>query len=147
MFQGKAIICFYSNGILQGHCIELVDNSSPYSMSGQLLPDYIDPNHNDCMELESFYKILIRHNDKKEKDLFLLLRRPMNNDAGGLSTHEHEEETNEKHFLSFETEQFYSGSQASRLKQKYFNMESSTTTTEDTDLVCFGEMKFGKFEQ
>jgi hypothetical protein len=140
MFEGKAIICFYSNGLVQGHCIDSINSSSPYSLAGTLLPDYTDPNHNDCMEPDNFYKILIHHHEQNIKDVQLLVRRPRNDDAGGLSSHEHEEDVNEGYSLSFETEKFYAGDQANRLKQKYFTNQSSM---QDNDLVvCVGEIKF-----
>ncbi|KAI9283383.1 hypothetical protein BY458DRAFT_496366, partial [Sporodiniella umbellata] len=143
MFQGKAIICFFSNGLFQGHCLSTVDSSSPYCIAGNFLPEYVDPNHHECMEADDFCNVLIHHNNGVHQDIKLLIRRPKGNDAGGMSTHEHEKKVNKKYFLTFETEQFFSGAEACNLKNKYFNTSSSAAIG-DSEFVCIGEMIFGK---
>ncbi|KAL9538724.1 hypothetical protein MBANPS3_010715 [Mucor bainieri] len=142
-----AILCFYSNGLFQGHCLNTINNESPYSFAGKLI-DHTDPKHNDCMEPDDFYSVLIQPYDTQNEEIIpLLLRRPKNNDAAGLSTHEHEEETNNGYQFTFETSQFLSGQQAMTFKNKYFvnNNNSSGPEEDDQDLiVCIGNIEFKK---
>lgn len=144
-FNGIAILCFYSNGLFQGHCINTINNDSPYSLVGKLI-DHIDPKHNDCMEPDDFYKVLIQPHKAEEEIIALLLRRPKNNDAGGLSSHEHEEENNNGYQFLFETNQFLSGQQALSFKNKYFVNNSRDGPEEDDHdlIVCIGNIKFSK---
>jgi hypothetical protein len=136
-FEGMAILCFYlSSNLFQGHCINTHTNSSPFSLAGKLDIDHVDPQHNDCMEPDDFYKVLIQPHIQSDK-VSLLLRRPKHNDAGGLFTHEHEQEINDGYEFSFETNQFLSGNTALIMKNKYFS------SIEDQEvLVCIGDIKF-----
>ncbi|KAI8643201.1 hypothetical protein BD408DRAFT_415432 [Parasitella parasitica] len=145
-FNGIAILCFYSNGLFQGHCIDPINNDSPYSLAGKLI-DHTDPQHNECMEPDDFYNVLIHPHEKKEEEMIsLLLRRPRNNDAGGLSSHEHEQEANSGFRFLFETNQFLSGQQAMSLKRKYFvSSKQDGSEEEDQDMiVCIGNAQFSK---
>lgn len=146
-FKGIAILCFYSNGLFQGHCLNTINNESPYSLAGKVI-DHTDPKHNDCMEPDDFYSVLIQpYNSRDEEIIKLLLRRPKNNDAAGLSTHEHEEETNNGYQFTFETSQFLSGQQAMSFKNKYFANNNKTVGPEEDDqdlIVCIGNIEFNK---
>jgi hypothetical protein len=133
-FEGIGIIAFYSNGICQGHLTK--DKTSPYSLAGQLLKDYKDPHHNDCMDPVDVYKILIQPHDLEEERIELLLRRVRGNDASGLVSVEDDEECE----FSFTTERFLSGNQASSCHQKYFN---ANNFTKDQDIyICIGPIHF-----
>lgn len=147
-FKGLGILCFYGEetGLFQGHCIDKTSNKSPFSLAGKLLVDYIDPNHNDCMDPDDFYQVLIQAHSspsssssqttKKE----LVLRRSKNNDAAGLFTHEHEQENNDGFHFLFETHQLYSGGKAMAFKNKYF--PNSRFTCDENELtVCMGEIE------
>lgn len=100
------------------------------------------------MEPDDFYSVLIQpYNSRDEEIIKLLLRRPKNNDAAGLSTHEHEEETNNGYQFTFETSQFLSGQQAMSFKNKYFANNNKTVGPEEDDqdlIVCIGNIEFNK---
>jgi hypothetical protein len=141
-FKGLCILCFYSTGLFQGHCIDKVNNKSTYSLAGKILPDHVDPLHNDCMEPDDFYQVLIQSHVSNTSQA-LLLRRSKNNDAAGLFTHENEQEQNDGYHFLFETHQFLSGEKAQALKEKYFPRGE-----EDPHLtVCIGDIGFYQQEQ
>lgn len=141
-FEGTSILCFYPSGLFQGHFIDKHTNKSPFSLAGKHLPDYVDPQHNDCMEPDDFYQVLIQAHDSLDK-ITLVLRRPKENDAGGLFTHEHEKEQNDGYEFLFETNHFLNGQQALAMKNKYF---SASTVDEDV-IVCIGDVKLDKVEE
>ncbi|KAI7889203.1 uncharacterized protein EV154DRAFT_592491 [Mucor mucedo] len=131
-FRGLGILCFYSNDFFQGHVIDRTTNDSPFSLAGKL-SNHVDPNHHECMDLPDFYNVLIqKHNTSTT--LALVVRRAKDNDAAGLSTHEHEAELNNGHQLSFITHQFLTGTQAYVMQSKYFNRHEQDVT------VCIGEI-------
>jgi hypothetical protein len=139
-FEGIAILCFYpSNNLFQGHCINKLANTSPFSLAGKLDPEHVDPQHNDCMEPDDFYNVLIQPHAQTET-VSLLLRRPKHNDVGGLSTHEHEQEINDGYKFLFETNQFFSGNTALTMKHKYF--PTSNLGDDPEVIVCIGDIKF-----
>ncbi|KAI9484249.1 MAG: hypothetical protein EXX96DRAFT_478752 [Benjaminiella poitrasii] len=146
-FKGMAILCFYPQHCLfQGHCINTINNESPYSLAGKLLPDYIDPNHNECMEPDDFYQVVIEPYTNDTERISLILRRTKNNDASNLWAHENENDTNEGYVFMFETDRFISGQQALLAKNKYF--ANSPISTDDKDIfICFGKMKFAPQDQ
>lgn len=143
-FEGMAILCFYpSNQLFQGHCINATTNDSPYSFAGKLNLEHVDPQHNDCMDPDDFYNVLIQSHTQPSDNISLLLRRPKHNDAGGLSTHEHEQEINGGYEFLFETHQFFSGNTALAMKRKYF---PSILGDDEQVLVCIGDVKFHNTE-
>ncbi|OBZ91173.1 hypothetical protein A0J61_00782 [Choanephora cucurbitarum] len=138
LFKGSAILCFYSNGMMQGHCIDGLH--SPYSLAGSHLVDRVDPLHHDCMEPDDFYSLLICPHQNPTEKIALTVRRPKENDAGGLCTHPHEEEINQQHSLSFETHQFLTGQKAQVIRDKYF----AGIYSDQEVVVCIGPMEFSK---
>jgi hypothetical protein len=135
-FNGKAVLCFYKNGLVQGHCISGIKNS--HSLAGQHLPDYNDPLHNDCMERDEFFKVSIQNHDCNTT-VSLVLRRPLNNDAGNLSSHHHEQEVNQGYSFLFETTRFLHGSAALSMADKYF---SKNDDIKDGLIVCIGDINW-----
>ncbi|KAI7902337.1 uncharacterized protein BX663DRAFT_435523 [Cokeromyces recurvatus] len=145
-FKGMAILCFHpQQHLLQGHCINLINNESPYSLAGILLPDYIDPHHNDCMEPDDFYRVIIKSHTTQEQ-ISLILRRTKNNDASNLWSHENEKDSNDGYEFCFETEKFVSDQEAMRLKDKYFKTNSSIVT-DDEVYICVGNIQFTQQNQ
>lgn len=147
-FEGTSILCFYPNGLFQGHFIDKHTNKSPFSLAGKHLPNHVDPQHNDCMEPDNFYQVLIQSHDSIEKEqVSLLLRRPKENDAGGLFTHEHEKEQNDGYEFLFETTHFLNGQQALNMKNKYFTATAAASNTDKDVIVCIGDVKLDKVEE
>ncbi|KAI9347900.1 hypothetical protein BD770DRAFT_446425 [Pilaira anomala] len=146
-FKGLGILCFYSNGLFQGHLIDKTTNDSPYSLAGKL-STHLDPNHNDCMEPDDFYKVLIQSHSTLQQQtpepISLLLRRPKENDAGDLFSHQNEAEINDGYHFSFVTHHFLTGQEAIQLQQKYFtgNLPIQTDVT-----VCIGDIEFNKLDE
>lgn len=138
-FQGMGILCFYTNGFFQGHVIDKTTNESPYSLAGKLTSDHVDPKHNDCMDLQDFYKVLIQVHNTRDT-ISLLVRRPKDNDAAGLYTHENDTEFNDGYQFTFSTHHFLTGEQAYKLQEKYFNRHEQDVT------VCIGDIQFEKQE-
>lgn len=145
-FKGLGILCFYSNGLFQGHLIDKTTNDSPYSLAGKR-STHVDPKHNDCMEPDDFYKILIQSHATLQpaEPISLLLRRPKENDAGGLFSHENEAEINDGYQFSFVTHHFLAGQQAIQLQQKYFTGINHPIQTDVT--VCIGDIEFNKLDE
>ncbi|KAI8981875.1 hypothetical protein BDF20DRAFT_817977 [Mycotypha africana] len=149
-FKGMAILCFYPNGLLQGHCINTLSNESPFSLAGNKLIDYEDPKHNDCMEPNDFYKIVLRSNYKAKQGsdsiVSFILRREADNDASGLFTHEHEVHLNEGRQLKFTTQQFLSGQKALNVKNRYLKPSADSSHLfsnchNDDLIVCMGDIE------
>ncbi|KAI8076088.1 hypothetical protein BDF21DRAFT_422573 [Thamnidium elegans] len=141
-FEGLGILCFYNHGLMQGHLIDNTTNESPYSLAGRLLPDHVDPQHNDCMEPDDFYTVLVQsHTTSEDNTVSLILRRQKENDASGLSSHEHEQEINDGYQFSFVTHHFLSGQEASTLQQKYFTGHNHADVN-----ICIGDVKYYKTE-
>ncbi|KAI8981017.1 hypothetical protein BDB01DRAFT_795043 [Pilobolus umbonatus] len=160
LFNGKAILYFHSSGLLQGHCIDMKTHSSPYSLGGKRLEDYVDPHHNDCEEPYDYYSVMIRCHEDNGRVIRLILRKPNDNDAGNLSTRrsiQSEEYSTsndngidplynsnnmeeEEHALLFETDQFITGTTALKLISKYFPRKDTVAEDED-DIVCIGTMQ------
>lgn len=134
--QGLGILCFYSNGLFQGHVIDKSTHVSPCSLAGKR-SNHVDPHHNDCMDKPDFYNMLIHVHDPKTT-IPLLVRREKNNDAAGLSTHHHEAELNDGYQLNFTTHHFLTGDQALALQLKYFNRPQ-----QDDVVVCIGDIQLG----
>lgn len=131
-FEGTGILAFYANGLCQGHLIK-DNNESPYRLAGQLLPNYKDPNHNDCMDPLDVYKVLIQSDNQEEKGIELMLSREKNNDASGLFS------VDDDISFSFTTNQFISGGKASALQRKYFK---NTMNQYNDSVICIGPISF-----
>ncbi|KAI8087876.1 uncharacterized protein B0P05DRAFT_530497 [Gilbertella persicaria] len=138
LFQGSAILCFYSNGLVQGHCIDKNNNTCPYSLAGTR-SDHVDPLHHACMEPDDFYSLLIQSHHSQEK-INLLVRRPKDNDAGNLFTREHD--NNNKYDFLFQTHQFLSGQKALAIQHKYFG-----SSHDEHVVVCIGPVEWNQQDE
>ncbi|KAI8888676.1 hypothetical protein K501DRAFT_282740 [Backusella circina FSU 941] len=94
------------------------------------------------MERDEFFKVLIQNHDSNTA-VSLVLRRPLNNDAGNLFSHEHEQEVNQGYSLLFETTRFLHGPAALSMAHKYFKNDG---TMGDDLIVCIGDIRWSLVE-
>lgn len=163
--DGFAHLCFISQNhshdppsppIFRGHLITNIGSPKSYGLLGTPLPGHIHPvsrpPHLCCLEPSLYYKVIVKNYDSDTQHHFEFVRRlgGGENDAGGLTTEECEDE-NEGQKLTFVTSKLKGGVEAKRHCEKYFpevvaayrrgEEENGETESKEFDaVVCLGRM-------
>ncbi|CDH57516.1 predicted protein [Lichtheimia corymbifera JMRC:FSU:9682] len=138
LISGHAHLCFLSPIDEQGTYAEfkghvIGEQQSVYGIAGQQLTKYNEPDWNDCLESVIYYDCVVKDYDN-DKEWKVIVRRPIGNDAAGLSSATNNDEDIS---LTFSTDRLLAGLKARQHCHEFLGIDNG----DEDAIVCMGSIQ------